>query len=176
MKIRISHAMSPQDIDDFNAAIATQRRILLKAFANTNLDDLKSGQYMGTEGGWKYCKLGYTTAQKLPKLYDDEELNIEEYAKGIDLAQFLIDAKAETETIDNWVGMLFALDSKDLMEAANYMRQRATSKKGLKIEYAEASAALDKMYNDRAAKAEETRKKKEFIESLKAQIAKPTAV
>ncbi len=173
MKIRVSHAIEQQDVDDFNVAVATQKRILLKVFANANLDDLKSGQYMGTEGGWKYCQLGFSTAQRLPKLYDDEELNILEYGKGIDLANFLMDAQTKTETVKAWVDVLFALDSKDLMEAANYMRQRAEAKKGINIEYSDAYDALNKMYSERATKAEDTRKKKEFIESLKAQIAKP---
>ena len=173
MKIRVTHEIGQEDITDFNAAIATQKRILLKVFANANLDDLKSGQYMGTEGGWDYCKLGYTTALALPKLYDDEELNIKEYGKGIDLAEFLIKARTNTESVNTWVDLLFSLDSKDLMSAANYMRKRAEAKKALNIEYSDAYDALNKMYDERATKAEDTVKKKAFIESLKAQIAKP---
>ena len=174
MKIRVSHAIEENDELEFKAAIATQKRILLKVFANANLDDLKSGQYMGTDGGWNYCKLGYETGVKLPKLYDDEELDIEEYRKGVNLAEFLMAAQTETETVNQWVNVLFALDSKDLMAAANYMRQRASAKKTISIEYSDAYDALNKMYAERATKAEETRKKKEFVESLKAQIAKPS--
>ena len=77
MKNRISLALDPKDIAEFQTAQATIKRLLLKWLKGTDLNELSPGNYMGTDGGWTYCQDGYQFALDFPKIYDDEELDIE---------------------------------------------------------------------------------------------------
>ena len=171
MKNRISLVLDPQDIAEFQAAQATEKRLLLKWLKGIDLNELVPGNYMGTEGGWKYCQDGYQFALDFPKIYDDEELNIEEYKKDVDLATFIIESKTTTEETDTRLGILLTLVGKDLMEQTHYIRKRGNDKRGLNLDYVAHSDKLNLRFEKRAEKADETRKANEQIKALKEQLA-----
>jgi hypothetical protein len=171
-KARISHAFDTQDLADMKTATDTIKRVLLKGLRKADLDGLATGQAMGTGGGWDYCKLGYKTCLNFPKLYDDEQLDINEYGQGIDLATFLIDTIKDINTASDWASVLLNLKGRDLMEDTTHVRQRAFDKKGNVFEYIQVSADMNKMYDDRTTKAEATRKINDVIKDLKEQLAK----
>lgn len=172
MKKRISYVFEQQDIDDYNAAGEVQKRILLKALKGADLNGLKTGQPMGTGGGWEHCKLAQKVTVDFPKIHDEEELDAAEFAKGIEFVKFIIDAEKNSDATKTWLSTLFALKGRDLMEDATHVRQRANSKRDKVFEYAQASDELNKTFEARASKAEKTRKNKEVITELEAQLAK----
>ena len=172
MKRRSPYTITPQDMDDYNAANATQKRILLKALRVADLDALSSGQAMGNGGSWDYCQQGYKSCIEYPKIYDDEEVDIDLYGNSIDLATFLVKSMKDEDTIVAWLGILFGLAGRDLMEDTTHVRLRANKKRGKNIEYVEPSNALNKMFEERAAKADTTRKTNDIIKDLQEQLAK----
>jgi hypothetical protein len=172
MAKRISYVVEQQDIDDYKAAGEIQKRILLKALKGANMDGLTTGQPMGTGGGWDYCKLAQKTTVDFPKIHDAEQVDPVEFANGIKLAQFLIDAEVESDNVTAWLGVLLSLKGRDLMEDATHIRQRANDKRGKVIEYVTPSDNLNKKFEERALKAEKTRKTNDIIKDLKDQLAK----
>jgi hypothetical protein len=170
IKNRVKHTLSQSLIDESTAAIQTLKKNLNLILADANLDDIKSGQYMGTEGGWKYCQDGFEIAEKFPKLYDDEELDINEYRKDRDLAAFLIPLIQDATTVLEVAKILFALTGKDLMDQTSYIRERANKKRGVQIDYAQAADLLNTLFDRRAGKADETRRVNESINHLKNQL------
>lgn len=170
MKNRIKHAVSPTLIAETSAAMQTLKKNLTLILSDANVDELKSGQSMGTEGGWKYCQDGYEIAEKFPKLYDDEELDINEYKKDRDLAAFLIPLIEDATMVLDVAKVLFALTGKDLMDQTGYIRERANKKRGVQLDYAQAADKLNTLFEKRAEKADETRKVNESINALKAQL------
>ena len=171
IKNRISLVLNPQDVADFKAAQDTQKRLLMKWLKNADLDEVKPGNYMGTEGGWQYCQDGYAFATNLPKIYDDEELNYDEYGKDINTAAFLIEAKKEDARMEVLMNAAFTLVGKDLMEQTHYIRKRGNDKRGNNLEYVEPSNKLNLLYEKRNDKAEETKKANEQLNMLKTQLA-----
>lgn len=171
MKNRISLTLDPQDVADLKAAQDTQKRILLKWLKGVDLSDVGAGNYMGTEGGWTYCKDGYQFATEQPKIYDPEELSIEEYSKDIDAATLFIDAKKITEETDSRLGILLMQVGKDLMEQTHYIRKRGNDKRGLNLDYIAHSDKLNTLFEKRYEKAAETRKINDEIKALKEQLA-----
>jgi hypothetical protein len=172
MAKRISYVFEQQDIDDYKAAGEVQKRIILKALRGANTDGLKTGQPMGTGGGWDYCKLAQKTTVDFPKIHDDEQLDAVEFAKGIQLAQFVMDAQVDSDNMTAWLAVLFSLKGRDLMGDATHVRQRADAKRNDVIEYVQPSNNLNKMFEDRATKAETTRKTNDIIKDLQEQLAK----
>ena len=172
MKRRAPYVMTQQDIDDYNAANATQKRILLKALKVADLEGLATGQAMGNGGSWDYCQKGYKSCLDYPKIYDDEEVEIDAYRNSIDLATFLVKSMSDEEIIVGWQGILFGLAGRDLMDDTTHVRQRANKKRSKNIEYVEPSNALNKMFEERAAKADTTRKTNDIIKELQEQLAK----
>ena len=171
MKNRISLVLDPQDLTEFKTAQATEKRLILKWLKGIDLNELTHGNYMGTEGGWKYCQDGYQFALDFPKIYDDEELNIKEYKKDIDLAAFIIDSKKTIEEMNTRISILLTLVGKDLMDQTHYIRKRGNDKRGLNIDYVAHSDKLNALFEKRAEKADETRKLNEQIKALKEQLA-----
>jgi hypothetical protein len=171
IKNRISVALDPQDIADYKAAQATRKRLAHKWLKNADIDEVKPGNYMGTEGGWRYCQDGYEFATKLPKIYDDEELDYSEYGKDINTATFLIEDKAEDAEIDTLMNAAFTLVGKDLMEQTHYIRKRGNDKRGKNLEYVAPSDKLNLLFEKRNEKAEETKKANDELNSLKTQLA-----
>lgn len=174
MKNRISIVLDPQDVADFNAAQATQKRILLKWLSGVDLDEVAPGNYMGTEGGWRYCQDGFEFATEYPKIYDDEELNYDEYKKDIDAATFAIDAKKGSDETNTRLGIVLILVGKDLMEETHYIRGRGNAKRRLNLDYIAPSDKLNALFEKRTEKADETRKANEALKDLKDQLAKAT--
>ena len=171
MKNRISLVLDPQDVADYKAAQATQKRLLLKWLVNADLKEVTAGNYMGTEGGWMYCKDGYAFALACPKVYDEERMSIEEYSKDINGATFFIDANKDSVTNNDLSDAALILLGKDLMEQTHHVRKQGNEKKDVNLTYAEHSAKLNTLYDKRNAKAEETRKANELIKDLQTQIA-----
>jgi hypothetical protein len=171
IKNRISVVIDPQDAAEYMAAEATQKRLLLKWLKNANLEEVKPGNYMGTEGGWRYCQNGYKFATDYPKVYDPEELDYEEYSKDYHAADFFITAEKENAQTDALRGIALILVGKDLMEQTHHIRQRANAKRDRNLDYVAPSDKLNEMFEKRNEKAEETKKVNEEINNLKAQLA-----
>jgi hypothetical protein len=171
MKNRVSLDLDSKDVADFIAAQATQRRLLNKWYIGIDMNDVTSGNTMGTEGGWTYCKDGFDFATKFPKIYDDEELDYNEYKKDIEAATFVIDAKKDSSSIDSRLGVLLLLLGKDLMEQTHYIRARGNAKRDKNHDYVEPSNKLNTLFEKRTEKADETRKSNELIKDLKEQLA-----
>jgi hypothetical protein len=171
MKNRISLDLNPQDVADFKAAQATQKRILLKWLNGVDLTDVGPGNAMGTEGCWTYCKDGYQFAIEQPKIYDPEELIIEEYGKDIDAATLLLEAKSGFEESSSRAGILLTQVGKDLMEQTHYIRKRGNDKRALNLDYVAHSDKLNALFEKRNEKAIETRKINDEIKGLREQLA-----
>jgi hypothetical protein len=171
IKNRISVIIDPLEAAEYKAAEATQKRLLLKWLKNANLDEVKPGNYMGTEGGWRYCQNGYKFATDHPKVYDPEELDYEEYGKDFHAAEFFIEADRENAQTDALRGIALILVGKDLMEQTHHVRQRANAKRDKNLDYVAPSDKLNEMYEKRNEKAEETKKANEQINDLKEQLA-----
>ena len=88
------------------------------------------------------------------------------------MAQFVIDAQVDSDNMTTWLAVLFSLKGRDLMADATHVRQRAASKRNDVIEYVQPSNNLNKTFEDRAIKAENTRKTNDIIKDLKEQLAK----
>ena len=73
MKNRISVVLDPKDVAEYQAAQATQKRILHKWLQGADVTDITAGNYMGTDGGWTYCQDGYKFAVACPKAGPDEK-------------------------------------------------------------------------------------------------------
>jgi hypothetical protein len=174
MKNRISLVLDPQDVADFIAAQATQKRILLKWLASADLKAVGPGNYMGTEGGWRYCQDGLEFATNFPKIYDDEELNFEEYKRDIEGATFVIAAKKGSEETDNRLGIVLTLLGKNAMEKTHYIRKRGNDKRDINLDYVAPSDKLNSLFEKRTEKGDETRKANEAIKALQEQLAKAT--
>ena len=171
MKNRISVVLDPKDVAEYQAAQATQKRILHKWLQGADVTDITAGNYMGTDGGWTYCQDGYKFAVACPKVYDDEQLSIEEYKKDNDAATFLIEANVETAKNKQLSDVALILVGKDLMEETHYMRKCGNDKRSLNSVYAEHSDKLNVLFEKRNAKAEDTRKANDLLKSLQAQLA-----
>ena len=171
MKNRISLSLDPKDVAEYEAAQATQKRLLHKWLNGADVTEVTAGNYMGTDGGWTYCQDGYKFAVECPKVYDDEELSIEEYKKDIDCATFFVAANVETAKNKQLSDVAFILIGKDLMEQTHYMRKRGTDKRGVNLLYAEHSDKLNVLYDKRNAKSDETRKANDMLKSLQTQLA-----
>ena len=172
MKNRIEVIVSPEEATEYMGLLNQLKALTLAMVAKANMDELSSGQNMGTDGGWSYVKKGNSIAQKFPTLYDSEVLNIAKYNSNVTLAQFLIDAAGEIGNLDTWTNALFLLTGKDLMEQTNHVRSRAKEKRETKREYAQPSDELNDLFVKRADKATETRKNNETIRLLKEELAK----
>ena len=171
MKNRISLSLDPKDVAEYEAAQATQKRLLHKWLNGADVTEVTAGNYMGTDGGWTYCQDGYKFAIACPKVYDDEQLSIEEYKKDTDGATFFIGANVETAKIKQLSDTAFILIGKDLMEQTHYMRKCGNDKRSLNLVYAEHSDKLNVLYDKRNAKSDETRKANDLLKSLQAQLA-----
>lgn len=171
MKNRISLTPEQQDVTDFLAAQATQKRILLKWLKGIDLDEIGPGNHMGTGGSWTYCKDGLQFATDHPKIYDDEELNYDEYKKDIDGAALFIELKKGTEETDTRTGIILSLYGKDAMEQTHYIRKRGNSKRGINLDYVAPSDKLNALYEKRTEKADETKKINDQIKALQEQLA-----
>ncbi|MBL7816721.1 MAG: hypothetical protein JNL70_17000 [Saprospiraceae bacterium] len=170
MKDRITMVFEPQDVADFKAAQETQKRILQKWTKGVLLDNVTAGNAMGTTEGWIYCQDGYKFAIDKPKIYDSEELDIDDYGKKIDGATFLIEAQKGTNDSNNKVGMLLFLVGQDLMDKTHYIRKRGNDKRGINPEYIDYSDKLNALFEKRSLKAAETRRVNEEIKNLKGQL------
>jgi hypothetical protein len=170
MKKRIKHQMDPKKIERFKQAMAVAKEILLEIVADATTDVSSSGQNMGTEGGWVYVQRGYNAAEKFPKLYDPEELSLENYKRSIDLAQFAIHARQDAQSLNEWASFICIETGKDLMDDTNHIRQRAQAKRIVNPEYAKISDDLNLLFEKRSEKAFETRKTNKTIKDLKGQI------
>jgi hypothetical protein len=171
MKERSLIDLDQKDVVDFKTAQATQKRILLKWLNNVDLSDVGPGNSMGTEGCWTYCKDGYQFAIEQPKIYDPEELNIERYGKGIDVATLFIDITKGIAETNYRANLILGQTGKDLMEKTHYIRKRGNDKRGLNLDYVEHSDKLNALYEKRNEKAVETRKINDEIKALKEQLA-----
>jgi hypothetical protein len=169
MKNRISHSVTPEQINAFQKAMATANQILDDMLASAQLTELKSGQNMGTEEGWVYVQRGYAAAEKYPKLVDEEELDVREYKKDLDLAAFALEACKMTQTAKERATIIAALTGKDLIEATHHVRYRAQSKRLVNLDYVAVSDELNRLFERRQGKADETRKTNELIKQLKEQ-------
>ena len=177
MAQRITVVFDPKDVAEFNAATATQTRIALKWMSGIDVNNLPAGQFMGTLDNWLYCQDGFAFATEQPKVYDPEELDAVAYKNEIDCASVLMPSRKDIEKIQNWLGILFNVIGKNLMEKTNYMRKRGNDKRGLNHDYVSYSDKLNVLAEKRAEKADETRKNKEVIKDLQEQLAnakKPT--
>ena len=179
MAQRISFVFDPKDVVDFNAAIATQTRIALKWITESGIDvkNLPPGTHMGTLDNWLYCQDGFVFATEQPKVYDPEELDAAAYKNEIDCASVIIPGRKEIEKVQNWLGILFNVIGKNLMEKTNYIRKRGNDKRGLNNDYVSHSDKLNALFEKRSEKSDETRKNKEMIKDLQDQLAnakKPT--
>jgi hypothetical protein len=171
MKNRISLAPEPQDVADFIAAQATQKRILLKWLKGVDLTELGPGNNMGTEGGWTYCKDGLQFATEYPKIYDDEEFDYDEYKKDIDGAALFINLKKGTEETDVRTGIILSLLGKDAMEQTHYIRKRGNDKRDKNLDYVAPSDKLNALFEKRTSRADETKKVNDQIKALQDQLA-----
>ena len=171
MKRRISHILDPKAAQVSLDAVATLKLHLLNILKDANVVNPASGQAMGVDGGWDYCQDGCNIAEKLPKLYDSERLDPTHYRDGINLAAFLIALTDELKPITDAIKLAFGLESKDLMDATNYVRGCATEKKDINEDYGKAAVTLNALFDKRVAQAVETRKTNKTISSLEAKLA-----
>jgi hypothetical protein len=169
MKNRISHSVTPEQINAFQKAMATANQILDDMLASAQLTELNSSQNMGTEEGWLYVQRGYAAAEKYPKLVDPEELDVREYKKDLDLATFVLEARKSTKAAEERANVIGLLVGKDLMEATHYMRQRAQSKRTVNRDYGAISDELNRLFERRRGRADDTRKTNELIQQLRDQ-------
>ena len=173
MAQRTSFVFDPKDVADFNAATATHTRIALKWITESGIDvnNLPTGTNMGTLDNWLYCQDGFAFVTEQPKIYDPEELDPVAYKNEIDCATVLIPSKKGVETVHNWLGVLFSVIGKSLMEKTNYIRKRGNDKRGLNHDYVAHSDKLNALFAKRAEKSDETRKNNEMIKDLQEQLA-----
>ena len=122
-------------------------------------------QRHGHTEGWIYCQDGYKFATEKPKIYDPEELDINDYGKKIDSATFFIEAQKGTSDNHCKVGVLLYLIGQDLMDKTHYIRKR-----GINPEYIDHSDKLNTLFEKRYLKAAETWKINEEIKNLKEQL------
>ncbi len=169
----ISVVFDPKDVADFNAATATQTRIALKWITESGIDvkNLPAGTHMGTLDNWLYCQDGFIFATEQSKIYDPEELDFEAYKNEIQSASVLIPSRKDMEKVQNWLGILFNVVGKKLMEKTNYIRKRGNDKRNLNHDYVSYSDKLNVLSEKRAEKADETRKNNEMIKDLQEQLA-----
>jgi hypothetical protein len=170
MKNRIEYQIDLKEIERFNQAMATAKEILLKIMANVTPDAVGPGQNMGSEGGWIYVQKGYAAAEKFPRLYDAEQLSLNTYKLNLDLARFMLDARKDIKSLDEWANIIGILTGKDLIDKTNHVRQRAQAKRKVNPEYAQISDELNVLFEKRAEKAAETRKINQEIKALKKQV------
>ena len=173
MAQRISFVFDPKDVAEFNAATATQTRIALKWITESGIDvkNLPAGTNMGTLDNWLYCQDGLIFATEQPKIYDPEELDIATYKNEIACASTLIPSKKDVETVQSWLGILFNVIGRSLMEKTNYIRKRGNDKRNLNHDYVAHSDKLNALFEKRAEKSDETRKNNEMIKDLQDQLA-----
>ena len=100
-----------------------------------------------------------------------EELDIETYKNEIACASTLIPSKKDVETVQSWLGILFNVIGRSLMEKTNYIRKRGNDKRNLNHDYVAHSDKLNALFEKRAEKSDETRKNNEMIKDLQDQLA-----
>jgi hypothetical protein len=167
MKNRISHLLTPQEQAELIQAVATTNRILNKMLQTAQLTELSMGQNMGTEEGWLYVQRAYAAAEKFPKLVDPEELDVAEFKKDVNLIAFMLDACKEIKNAEERAHIITLLGGKDAIEAAHYIRQRAQSKRSVNLDYVAMSDELNRLFERRRGRADDTRKTNELIQQLK---------
>jgi hypothetical protein len=170
MKSRTEYQIDPKKVARFNQGMGMVKEVLLEMVAEIAQNATISGQYMGTEAGWAYVQRGYAAAEKFPKLYDSEEMTLESYKQQLELAQFIIGARKDTLSADEWAKLIGIVNGQGLMDKTDHIRKRAQAKRSVNPEYASVSDELNALYEKRLEKATETRKKNESIKKLKAQI------
>ena len=97
-------------------------------------------------------------------------MTLEAYKQQMELAQFILAARKDTFSADEWAKIIGIVNGQDLMDKTDHIRKRAQAKRSVNPEYASVSDELNSLYEKRFEKATETRKKNESIKKLKAQV------
>jgi hypothetical protein len=115
-------------------------------------------------------------ATDYPKIYDDEELDYDEYKKDIDGAAIFMELKKATEETDTRTGIILSLLGKDAMEQTHYIRKRGNDKRDKNLDYVAPSDKLNALFEKRTEKADETKKVNDQIKALQEQLAEANKV
>lgn len=127
--------------------------------AQTNPNDLKNGQNMGSMASVAFVRDGVAIATAHPKLIESENVTLQDYQKGLSRHDFLRLAQEKQDRLQTQIHQAKVLTGKDLMEKTNWVLDELRKRKVMPS-FKDLFERLNGLYKARAERGMATKKLK----------------